>query len=232
MMTRIEEILQQVADANTAVANSLMHGPKGELLCDSCLHNDTCQFVANAARIDECRDYIRDPGSPLVNVRQSGPPIANCGCDATAEDLEMLPPTLFPTRDGPQLAREASEAYNMLPGQHMRQAVFNAASPALATWAAQANGTGGPGTNPAGQYGPPPRVVHSVSELLGNEPEGEEVGEEEEGGIVSQYFNPDTHKIDVQRGAQDSSLSPRVKRLTRRAADLDRTDAMGSGRSW
>ena len=213
-------IENEIVHANQFVVNDLTDMESGEPVCNTCAV-ENCAARNRREHVIECGDH-----KPIF-----GSPIQNCAGEEVVSDA-MIPPSMFPTRDGPQLAREASEAYNMLPGQYMRQAVFNAASPALATWAAQANGTGGPGTNPAGQYGPPPRVVHSVSELLGNEPEGEELGEEEEGDIVSQYFNPDTHKIDVQRGAQDSSLSPRVKRLTRRAADLDRTDAMGSGRSW
>jgi len=219
-----QKIRRQIEEANVRVGelvlNSWADSQSGQpvRLCDSCAHDDCAVQNRHQEMVVDCGDYVGVFG---------GSPIMNCAGEEVVSDA-MIPRSMFRAHDGPTLARQAASQYSMLPPR-MDAIVNNAAS--FAVVGAVHRGELG-ANNPGGQYGPPPRVVHSVSELLGNEPEGEELGEEEEGDIVSQYFNPDTHKIDVQRGAQDSSLSPRVKRLTRRAADLDRTDAMGSGRSW
>jgi hypothetical protein len=193
--------------------------------CNTCAVQN-CLVRNRREHVIDCGDYV-----PI-----SGSPIANCGCDADDEDLQMLPPKMFHDHDGPAKACQAAAVYNMAP-RTMSRVVANNVSPGLAAWTAQAKSdpTGIGGTNPAGQYGSAPRTVHSVSELLGDEVEGEEVdedAEEETANLVDEYFNPDTHKIDVSRTPQDANLSPRVKKLQKTQSAFGDVDLMGSSGNW
>jgi hypothetical protein len=157
--------------------------------------------------------------------------LINCGCDATEDDLAMVPPVLFEPVDGPALASNAAALYNMVPPA-MNRLVANNVSPGLKTWIFQAESSapqGGEMTNPAGTYSSPPRVIHSVSELLGGEPEGEEV-DEEENDIVEGYFGSNPKKRPIQRQPGDSNLTPRTKKLSRQGDLGSRYDLTGTSR--
>src|SRR3989339_778867 len=112
-------------------------------------------------------------GEPCFNQAGERQP---CDC----QDSEMgMPGPLDPlVTDGP-LPGDAD--YDMIPPS-ARDFISNA-SPVLLGSFAQRVGEGG-GTNPAGQYGSAPRVVHSVSELMGEDGDDED-SEMDNVGVVT-----------------------------------------------
>jgi len=223
-----QKIRRQIEEANVRVGelvlNSWADSQSGQpvRLCDSCAHDDCAVQNRHQEMVVDCGDYVGVFG---------GSPIMNCAGEEVVSDA-MIPRSMFRAHDGPTLARQAASQYSMLPPR-MDAIVNNAAS--FAVVGAVHRGELG-ANNPGGQYGPPPRVIHSVSELLGSEPEGEEMPEEQ-GDLVDEFFNPtsaptDTRKVPIGRRPQDPNLSPRVRKLTRRAVGTDKMDLEGSRRSW